>query len=483
MKMFLPSSSITHFVAWVLSPLEQFENHGGLVNHWELESQLFRRSKLDSEFEVFQSLVVPLQSNDSPDDAFENMNLNAHCSPPLEPYNPYQHNLQMARRSQRLGKIKSYVQWLLPSSLKVWLDRYVRGQPVLQNGQQAGLTEQETVAIFGWTSNDYHFINPIAWGTAEIDVDPYWSQHESDTVHTCSLYRADVWPEIEVLLRALDKLPPAQPLKATLWRGSGLSAEELGPVITGHGFSSTSHNFDAALNFATRTLWAIENYNSGGKDISNLSAFPSEEEVLLPMGYRLEVVECSPTIVDDAMQQKILERMSYGFDTNITVVCMRNAAAPAHDVPSPAPAPSWYKTIEADTNHSLCVNLNNGSIPYNGIEVGLHTCSGADSEIWAFDNYQIRYGADESYCIDTNNRDLFLWECNGVRSQTWGYDFSASSIYSTNSSMCLDHWSTYNYDSSFLTIFPCNGFQNQTWRLRNANFTTSPEGLPQVIVV
>jgi len=343
MKMFSPAS-IMDLVAWIASPHDKFESHGGLVNHWELDSQLFRQSKLDSKFEPVQSLVIPLRSNESPNDAIENINLNAHCEEPTEPFDLYQHNLQTARRSERIDEIKGYVQWL-PRILRNLLDRAVfqHYQPVLQNGQQAGLTEQETVAIWGWTSMDYIFFNPIAWGAPEVTVPPFWSQHEPNVASTCSVYRADVWPAIEFLVGALNKLPPVQP-NVTLFRGSRQSAEELGPVITG-GFSSTSHSFDVALRFAGRTLWAIESCTSG-KDITKFSAFPDEEEVLLPMGTRLEVVECSPTTFDDAMQQQILEQNAERWNycireappegceggSNVTVLCMKEAPAQSETV-------------------------------------------------------------------------------------------------------------------------------------------------------
>jgi len=295
MKTFLPLL-VMDVVAWL--PVENSQSHGGLFSHWELDTQLFSRSKLHTEFEPLQSLDMPLQSNDSPIDAFENLDLNVNCDPSRAPYNLYQSNLRGAR--------------------SFW--------PVLQNGQQAGLTEQETVAIFGWTWRDYLLINPIAWGADEVQAPGYlfFGTHES----LCTLYKADVLPAMEVLNSALNKLPPVQ--NVTLWRGSPQSADELGDVITG-GFSSTSPNLVRALGFAGQSLWVIESFTSG-KDITNFSVVGYEEEVLFPMGSRFEVVECSPTTMN-ATQQKIEEIDRTDAWRALDIICMKEAGPPGP--PSP----------------------------------------------------------------------------------------------------------------------------------------------------
>merc|ERR1711865_712846 len=76
-------------------------------------------------------------------------------------------------------------------------------------------------------------------------------------------------------------------------------------------------------------------------------------------------------------------------------------------------------------NDDFCVDLP-GSEPYNGNEVVLWKCNGMDSQTWVIDNHQIRYGAQEDFCIDardgSSGTQLMLWECNGSDHQTWGYD-------------------------------------------------------------
>lgn len=275
------------------SPGERSESNLGLFGRWNLDSELVSDWKLDSEFEPLQSLEMPLQSNDSPADGFESMDLTVNCNPAREPYNLYQYDHDHAEDAG-----------------------------VLEKGMHAGLTEQETVAIFGYTLQDYELLNPIAWGKDEV-------LYEFST-GSCTLYKADMWPEIEVLNSALSKLPPAQPLNATLWRVSGQSAEELGSVITG-GYSSTSRDFNHTLAFARAyspytggypSLWAIESHTSG-RDISEFSDYPNEQEVLFPMGSRLEVVDCAPNTITAAMQQAI---DALG-PNKPQVICMREASA------------------------------------------------------------------------------------------------------------------------------------------------------------
>jgi len=234
-----------------------------------------------------ESLLLVLlvaSGNADPVADFMKLDKHKHClGPPVEPYMVYERNLAMAKQRGPDGPRK-----------------------ILQNGQNAGLTQVETVAIYGWSLAEYEYINPIAWGADKANLWIYPAHR-----YTCSLSKAEVWPEIEVLNAAMKKLPPAKPVGALLWRGSGQSAAQLGKVITG-GYSSTSRSFDEAFGFVKRkggSLWAVESHTSG-KDISKFSeagqpGVSQEDEVLFPAGSRLGVVQCSPSTIDAGKQQEI----------------------------------------------------------------------------------------------------------------------------------------------------------------------------------
>lgn len=233
----------------------------------------------------------------SPAQDFESLDKYAHCDGNAGHYMVYEENLKFAGSGSRT---------------------------VLQAGQNAGLTQVDTVAIYGWTLSDYELINPIAWGADEVTFPVYPAR----TIH-CSLSKADVEPYIEVLNGALDKLPPAR--GSTLWRGSKQSAAELGGVVTG-GYSSTSLNFDEALRFATgvhgKSLWVIGSHTSG-KDISKFSESLQEQEVLFPAGSILEIVQCSPSLFNSHEQQAINSAMSelQRKGRELDIICMQERTA------------------------------------------------------------------------------------------------------------------------------------------------------------
>jgi len=166
------------------------------------------------------------------------------------------------------------------------------------------------------------------------------------------------------------------------------------------------------------------------------------------------------------------------------------AGAPA-PAPAPSPAPaaplgsvvadSWYKTITPFKNAGLCLDLW-GSEQANGKTVSLLECNGKDNQIWVFDNSQIRYGADENFCVDaqdmTIDTKLTLWECNGSAQQAWGWDAEASTMFIANSSFCLDFWEAPDngtVTSEPLTGADCNGLDTQKWNILDS---ADPAGSP-----
>jgi len=136
-----------------------------------------------------------------------------------------------------------------------------------------------------------------------------------------------------------------------------------------------------------------------------------------------------------------------------------------------AKADSWYKTITPEENHMLCIDVPGGNA-YNGNQLWLWECNGMDSQHWVFDNWQIRYGGDENFCIDavdmSDGVQLMLWECNGVDQQTWAYDFDALRVYIAGYTSCFDLWEDQQYNGQALHVWECNGLGNQQWDLWDA---------------
>lgn len=146
---------------------------------------------------------------------------------------------------------------------------------------------------------------------------------------------------------------------------------------------------------------------------------------------------------------------------------------------------TWYKTITPNENHMLCIDAPGGNA-FNGNMLWLWECNGMDSQIWVFDNFQIRYGLDESFCIDAremqNGEQLMMWECNGLGQQTWGWDADELKVYIANTAVCLDSYSGDTDNGQNLHVWDCNGLANQQWGLWDSGAPSgagpSPPGPP-----
>eukprot|EP00929_Paragymnodinium_shiwhaense_P027668 TRINITY_DN16194_c0_g1_i11.p1 TRINITY_DN16194_c0_g1~~TRINITY_DN16194_c0_g1_i11.p1 ORF type:complete len:295 (-),score=48.27 TRINITY_DN16194_c0_g1_i11:396-1280(-) len=166
----------------------------------------------------------------------------------------------------------------------------------LENGQQWGLTTHEVAAVFGWSTGDYRFVNPIARGASEVRFEDYPSGSEPAM---CALTREEVSPYIYFLSSALRKLP-SDVSSNWMWRGHHRRIDGgPGSVVVFEGFTSASFNRDEAVKFAikdpvpekshTRTLLVFQE-TCTGKLISKLSARRREAEVLFPIGAAFEVM-------------------------------------------------------------------------------------------------------------------------------------------------------------------------------------------------
>lgn len=128
--------------------------------------------------------------------------------------------------------------------------------------------------------------------------------------------------------------------------------------------------------------------------------------------------------------------------------------------------PSYYKTITPSYNTDLCLDLP-GEDTTAGTPLWLWECNGMESQRWVMDNNQIRFGADESKCVDAGDmsagNQLTLWDCNGYDQQNWGYDIDVKRVYLLGTSTCLDFYGDDQVNGQAFHIWDCNGMWNQEW--------------------
>lgn len=179
-----------------------------------------------------------------------------------------------------------------PSSLEIGLSRL-------------GLKDQEVAAIFGWTTGDYRFLNPIARDEQKsvVEFEAYPFLPNQRTKVTFCLSREEVMPYIQVFQSALSKLPPLQqhsskqPQIFLLWRGHRRPIPtQIGTIVVLPGFSSVSRDRENALGFlqetgrsSKRTLLCFVEHSSS-RCLTQLSARRDEMEVLFPCNSTFEVV-------------------------------------------------------------------------------------------------------------------------------------------------------------------------------------------------
>jgi hypothetical protein len=149
--------------------------------------------------------------------------------------------------------------------------------------------------------------------------------------------------------------------------------------------------------------------------------------------------------------------------------CTGFAPTPADpcDGPSPPPPPLPYgQTITPSSNTELCLDVPSDSA-FDGNSLWLWECNGGESQLWLFDNWQIRFAADESKCIDSGDMSdgtqLYLWDCNGSPQQSWGFDGDQSTVYLSDTSTCLDYYGDWASNGQPLHIWECSGDWNQQW--------------------
>lgn len=233
------------------------------------------------------------------------------------------------RACELLSRASSYLESLNVDSI---------GFPsVFAFGKQHGLTEHESAAVYGWTTGDFFFVNPIARGQDEVEY--YSRARESNTLR--KLAREKVLPYIQILSLALSKLPPCS-ITQRLYRGHRRAVDaEIGRVVSMSGFFSATYDMDISLGFVTqsnlgrfsrRTLIVIESSFSG-RIVSRMSARKFESEVLFPMDTYFEIVPGPPDVgKDESIVQEATEKLRKELpDAEIDIVYLREVANPDDD--------------------------------------------------------------------------------------------------------------------------------------------------------
>lgn len=204
----------------------------------------------------------------------------------------------------------------------------------LEVGHSRGLTDHEAAAIFGWTTGDYRFINPIARGNETTEFSDYPFLPHQITKVNFVMMREEVLPYIQILSVALSKLP-TQPGDQRLWRGHMRplpdATQTVGATFLMKGFTSVTRDRENALEFCIKNsgespkqmvLLAIVESISG-RCVSKFSARSEEMEVLFPLDTMFEVVEPPADYLEidqNAVQQATKQVQNKAPGTTITLV-------------------------------------------------------------------------------------------------------------------------------------------------------------------
>ena len=183
------------------------------------------------------------------------------------------------------------------------------------------ITKDGVAGVYDYTTENYQGMNPYL-----RDIDPLSLEQqsilESDSVRNMTDEQRTAWEErIGKTDEGLASLPPyrADPgdSMSTTWRGLHASDDllrqlEVGGTFSDSAYLSTSTDSRVAEQFAltadpgrTPTLLAIEGYD--GVDVSQLSRYTSEAEILFPRGSEFEVV--SRELGDDGVMRIVLKQV------------------------------------------------------------------------------------------------------------------------------------------------------------------------------
>lgn len=146
----------------------------------------------------------------------------------------------------------------------------------------ADMTAEEAVAIEGYTSQDYGFLNPVLrnGGTADVNSLTKGKKYTPD----------ELLPYINCVISGLNKLPPASEYRE-LYRGTNLPPGvlvryQVGQIVSDKAFMSTTSKKEVAYApmSGKASLHRFTIKHVLGKDVTALTLHPAEKEIMFLPG-------------------------------------------------------------------------------------------------------------------------------------------------------------------------------------------------------
>jgi len=142
---------------------------------------------------------------------------------------------------------------------------------------------------------------------------------------------------------------------------------------------------------------------------------------------------------------------------------------------SPPPPPGCNGNLghfKPKRDMSKCLDVPGGQL-YNGAQVQIWDCNGLKQQswMWCADN-RIVSGLNDNFCLDVPGDSskatyLQMWECNGHENQRWGYNGNTLDVYPTHvgETMCMDLASASLKAGTKVNLYPCQAGGGESWVL------------------
>lgn len=122
------------------------------------------------------------------------------------------------------------------------------------------------------------------------------------------------------------------------------------------------------------------------------------------------------------------------------------------DAPSPSPPAS-----------GLCVQIPYGKVD-SGVNLAMGYCDGSEMSQWSFEDGMMKSAADPSKCVDllggaSAGSKLGLWDCIGVDSQQWMFDYNGTLHWGGDSNSCIVYHDIHHGLTDDLRMWNCDGLQ------------------------